>query len=145
MLLQDLVAFLIQHHPNDPWKFLSVHFGKILPQLRQGACLQTLLKEMEVDGEAPSIIEEPSLYLVSAVLQLSVEPCECRISNIATRKGMFVLSVLVVKVPPAKPPSHSLLVRVVFVLVQLCFWSQIFPKINDFSCFSMSCPPPASA
>jgi len=61
-LFEDLTAFLVQHHPEDPWKFLATHFERILPEVKAGACPQTLLRDMEVVSDRPSVIDNPRLY-----------------------------------------------------------------------------------
>mmetsp|Transcript_39165 Transcript_39165/g.75059 ORF Transcript_39165/g.75059 Transcript_39165/m.75059 type:complete len:151 (-) Transcript_39165:665-1117(-) len=61
-LLEDLVAFLVQHHPSQPWQFLATHYQKILPEVKLGVCPQTLLRDMEVENERPSVIEQPEVY-----------------------------------------------------------------------------------
>mmetsp|Transcript_29252 Transcript_29252/g.63930 ORF Transcript_29252/g.63930 Transcript_29252/m.63930 type:complete len:188 (-) Transcript_29252:278-841(-) len=61
-LLEDLTAFLVQHKPGDPWRFLSTHLQRIMPQLKEGVGAQTILMEMEVEEEPPSVLAHPGLY-----------------------------------------------------------------------------------
>eukprot|EP00242_Pyramimonas_sp_CCMP2087_P016258 CAMPEP_0198225976 /NCGR_PEP_ID=MMETSP1445-20131203/103330_1 /TAXON_ID=36898 /ORGANISM="Pyramimonas sp., Strain CCMP2087" /LENGTH=167 /DNA_ID=CAMNT_0043905679 /DNA_START=93 /DNA_END=596 /DNA_ORIENTATION=- len=63
-LLEDLTAFLVQHKPNNPWQFLSEHYEKIIPQLKEGIGAQTILREMEVSWRADmeGILENPEAY-----------------------------------------------------------------------------------